>query len=244
MSSLLLLKHHEVHTIQDDMESFVLLLLYYGLRYLQHTGAFGSSLSIIEHIFDYEGKDENGGTIGGKTKETMFTKANYLGNNFQFHSTPFDNLIKSAFQAVGQWIEAENLKTQSQVSQGSTYFERLVNASARPASVPPPLSSLTLRDHTFMSSLFHLALSDTRWPTDDAANDSKFQEERQQRKEKKRGKRRRDRENSGSPVRKNSRSSTSKSLLAQTWHEYTTRKTARLSTMQVGEGSVRRSAPN
>ncbi|KAG5653652.1 hypothetical protein H0H81_011612 [Sphagnurus paluster] len=106
MSSLLLLKHHEVHTIQDDMESFVLLLLYYGLRYLQHTGAFGSSLSIIEHIFDYEGKDENGGTIGGKTKETMFTKANYLGAKFRFHSRPFNAFNRGAFRAIREWIEA------------------------------------------------------------------------------------------------------------------------------------------
>ncbi|KAG6842702.1 hypothetical protein H0H87_010959, partial [Tephrocybe sp. NHM501043] len=90
MSSFLLKGTHTVHTIQDDMESFVYVVLYHALRYLGHNASSPVPV-ILAKIFDSEELDNEGIARGGHNKKVLFNDpANILGYGFQFHSEPLD----------------------------------------------------------------------------------------------------------------------------------------------------------
>ncbi|KAG6851232.1 hypothetical protein H0H87_001364, partial [Tephrocybe sp. NHM501043] len=90
MSSFLLKGTHTIHTIQDDMESFVYVVLYHALRYLEHNGNWNVP-DVLDYIFDYEQPDNDGIARGGHNKQLLFLRPQaVLGHTFKFHSEPLD----------------------------------------------------------------------------------------------------------------------------------------------------------
>ncbi|KAG6811780.1 hypothetical protein H0H87_010152, partial [Tephrocybe sp. NHM501043] len=103
MSSFLLKGTHTVHTIQDDMESFVYVVLYHALRYLEHNGRL-SVPTILANIFDSEELDIDGIVLGGTNKQLLFLRPqSILGYGFKFHSGSLNRWWKQMRLAVHQW---------------------------------------------------------------------------------------------------------------------------------------------
>ncbi|KAG6874953.1 hypothetical protein C0993_011410 [Termitomyces sp. T159_Od127] len=121
MSYLLLSGHHDAHTIQDDMESFFYVMLYFGLRYLQHNYARRVP-SLLKFIFDYEDFDKNGSAIGGVGKGSLIMNSDIaLGDNFKFSSGPFQRWFEWSIKAIGEWIRHCKLTTsqRAEATQGA-----------------------------------------------------------------------------------------------------------------------------
>ncbi|KAG6881955.1 hypothetical protein C0993_012398 [Termitomyces sp. T159_Od127] len=141
--------HHDAHTIQDDMESFFYVMLYFGLRYLQHNYA-GRVPSLLKLIFDYEDIDKDGFVIGGLQKSLL--AMNYkriLGLKFKFSSPPFQRWFEWYVQAIGEWIEhCEPTTVRVEATLGAE-------------------SKLLFYDHSNMAKVFAKCLDSQDWPTDE-----------------------------------------------------------------------------
>ncbi|KAF8062456.1 hypothetical protein FPV67DRAFT_1630722 [Lyophyllum atratum] len=159
MSCLLLLKRHTIHTIQDDMESFVYIVLYHGLRYFRHNSPYSTG-DLMHGIFESRMTDENGTIIGGRSKQDMFDGKRFLGNDFQFGSRPLDLWKKAAFQAVKEWIEFVDPVADDEQDQPEVL--------AMLGHAPPPLFTAPVRqplqDHTSMARMFSQCLARKDWP--------------------------------------------------------------------------------
>ncbi|KAG5649497.1 hypothetical protein H0H81_003466 [Sphagnurus paluster] len=166
MSCLLLMDHHSVHTVQDDMESFVYVLLYLGLRYLKHKKP-RETLHIMSEIFDYE-KFIDGNCTGGENKRFMIESLGKLGRDFHFACEPLDDWFRIIRELLREWIEYVS-PHEPTTKRSFVYRENNVPAKPTPR---PPIESLALYDHKAMAELFPSALDpSTVWPLDDAAQD-------------------------------------------------------------------------
>ncbi|KAG6809810.1 hypothetical protein H0H87_011531, partial [Tephrocybe sp. NHM501043] len=120
MSSFLLKGTHTIHTIQDDMESFVYIVLYHALCYLGHNGQLTVS-TIFINMFDSEELDTDGTVLGGTNKKVLFNNpANILGYGFQFHSEPIDIWWNWVQPAVKQWHDHLDLELSAKVKRECT----------------------------------------------------------------------------------------------------------------------------
>ncbi|KAG6895020.1 hypothetical protein C0993_010299 [Termitomyces sp. T159_Od127] len=142
--------HHDAHTIQDDMESFFYVMLYFGLRYLKHNCARDVSL-LLKFIFDYEEVDIKGSVLGGYPKISLITNFNeQLGDNFKFSSSPFQIWFEWTVKAIGEWIRHCKLTT-------SQRAEATQGAESKPL----------FYDHSNMAQVFAQCLDSQDWPTDE-----------------------------------------------------------------------------
>ncbi|KAF8056544.1 hypothetical protein FPV67DRAFT_641555 [Lyophyllum atratum] len=171
MSCLLLMDHHSEHTIQDDMESFVHIILYHALRYFRHNRT-PLTLGLIENIFDLEMTNLEGIRMGGDSKRSMFNRGGlkYLGAGFQFASDPLQVWIRGAFAAVKQWLDFIDPREgdDSQDMMAAAGEAAPDPASAITATAPP--AHFRFKDHAFMATTFSHCLSLT-WPSEDIAKD-------------------------------------------------------------------------
>ncbi|KAG6875245.1 hypothetical protein C0993_010163, partial [Termitomyces sp. T159_Od127] len=150
MSYLLLSGHHDAHTIQDDMESFFYVMLYFGLRYLQHNYRRNIP-NLLKQVFDSEDIDEDGFVIGGLHKRFLLNNfEGYLGQNFTFLSPPFQKWFEWATRAAYQWIRhcEPSPRVEVEAAQG---------AESKPL----------FYDHSNMAQVFAECLNSQDWPTDE-----------------------------------------------------------------------------
>jgi hypothetical protein len=169
MSCLLLLKHHSIHTIQDDMESFVHIILYHGLRYFQHSEADSTHI-LMNDIFDYRSIKADGTRLGGKNKKLMFKEGKgSLGHNqpFRFDSPPLDQWITMTFAAVKQWIEFVDPDVEDSESLLMAMLGRASRLMPAP-KVSVPSAHHYLKDHQSMATILHHCLSSHDWPLNDS----------------------------------------------------------------------------
>ncbi|KAG6850219.1 hypothetical protein H0H93_016398 [Arthromyces matolae] len=162
MSCLILQRHHSIHTIQDDMESFIYVMLYHALRYLEHNLRDPPTPDILGQIFDYAILKPDGTFYGGSFKETLFVSPTYLGSQsgFAISSVPFQSWWRWAHKAASRWILHHIAKTEPVDELLSDIDE----------DDPPPTISvekLKFRDHTAMSQVFAKCLASNRWPVNE-----------------------------------------------------------------------------
>jgi hypothetical protein len=144
------------HSVQDDMESFVILVLYHGLRYMKHN-AFDLRW-IMTQVFDNSHVGPDGYTRGGDGKRALFMAGAYLDKNFEFtDNNSLTYWIHYAIPAVGQWLR----------------YKLPASWSALEEDIPAPLEfgRLALRDHQQLINRWELALNMPGWPSDDKAFD-------------------------------------------------------------------------
>ncbi|GLB40038.1 hypothetical protein LshimejAT787_0705480 [Lyophyllum shimeji] len=176
MSCLLLSGHHSIHTIQDDMESFVYVVLYHGLRYFLHSESHSVGLH-LQDVFEYRRKKDDGTSVGGKNKRRMMSQGTtFLGPDFHFDSRPLTSWLKEAFRAVKQWID--HVEPPTLVDE-----ESILDTTPGEASPTAPPSStsakkLHLKDHAALTFLFSHCLSMPKWPDDRPVNALPFLERR------------------------------------------------------------------
>ncbi|KAG6823977.1 hypothetical protein H0H87_012759, partial [Tephrocybe sp. NHM501043] len=162
MSTLLVNGHHMANTIQDDMESFVLVILYHALRYFRHNQKERTRF-IIDEVFNKHLVLPNGRHEGGQGRRSLFLNMEYIGQDFEMDCKPLNDWIRAAIMAVKEWIksEMEDIPTLPAVP------DRLAAIIKIP---PPPLEASNaeryLLTHTFLDNIFTTCLDSSDWLPD------------------------------------------------------------------------------
>ncbi|KAG5732754.1 hypothetical protein E4T56_gene16727 [Termitomyces sp. T112] len=171
MSSLLLAGHHDhVHTIQDDIESFVLIVIYHALRYFSHN-KIRETAYILGKIFYDQHLLPTGEYTGGSARKYLFLHKDYIGHDFQLSSPPLDRWVWFSIRAVKEWIETELAKfipNQRRIT-GEERLAVLKGTLRLPLRIetkpgPIPMHQRDLDDHEIMADFFADALAAEDWP--------------------------------------------------------------------------------
>ncbi|KAG6815598.1 hypothetical protein H0H87_000264, partial [Tephrocybe sp. NHM501043] len=182
MSSLLVNGHHMANTIQDDMESFVLVILYHALRYFPHNKKKRTRF-IIDEVFNRHLVLPDGEHEGGQGRRFLFLNMEYIGQDFEMDCKPLNDWILVAILAVEEWIksEMENIPTLPAVP------DPLAAIKKKPPS-PPEASNAEryLLTHTFLDNAFTTCLDFSDWLPDKPVDVIK-ELEREEKEGKKRG---------------------------------------------------------
>lgn len=156
MSCLLLGDPDKVHGIEDDMESFIHVLMHHGLRYFKHSYT-GNLRSAFQQIYNHA-YHSCGAVLGGDAKMNLLMYRAFVGHHFAFTSFGPDEhpLTRIVTAAMGGMRD------------------RLLRFSYA-AYCPGEPCLLVENDHEFesrdLSDLLLSALDKGVWPEDDKVGD-------------------------------------------------------------------------
>jgi hypothetical protein len=103
ISVLLLKQPTKPHTIQDDIESFIYIILYQGLSHLKHNKTEQLGV-IMDQVFDFNWKLGDTYT-GGEGKNAMFRAGGYIDFDFEFtDNAPMTDWLQHAINSGGDWL--------------------------------------------------------------------------------------------------------------------------------------------
>lgn len=85
------------------MESFIHVVTYHGLRYMQHNQPHKVN-SMMEALFDQHQIDGDGNDVGGDTKHVNFLSRHTIKRTFAFDFPPLTVWLDSAFDLVKDWM--------------------------------------------------------------------------------------------------------------------------------------------
>ncbi|KAK0233969.1 hypothetical protein IW262DRAFT_1477391 [Armillaria fumosa] len=102
MSIELLRDRTKKHEHQDDFESFIYVMLFYGLTHLHHSKMGPDLPEAISTIFD-DTTNLRDGKRGGNGKVALTVDFGNLGRDFRFDCDPFDSWIKPALGMIRKW---------------------------------------------------------------------------------------------------------------------------------------------
>jgi hypothetical protein len=159
----------KLHVVQDDIESFIHVVLYHSLRYLDHT-ASRNLPNIMERIFDDYFIDGDGAYQGGREKHMLFHKMHsVLGEDFHFTNNPaLTYWIDVSFEAVKQW------HNYADPPRNRRPYPILADPVLPPPRAPPQeknYNDLDLRDHQWLTQVWQRVLEALEWPLGDKAID-------------------------------------------------------------------------
>ncbi|CAA7269054.1 unnamed protein product [Cyclocybe aegerita] len=160
MSGLLLVNPYKLHTLQDDLESFFHVILYYSLQYFPHDKQSGEVQDIIVKIFKQcEYETFTGLYTGGTGKQNMILFENAFDGLTLTNNGPLSEWIRSALNALGDFY--------SYLSS----LQRQHRAASSPARKPPtffPPDTDKLANHNYFLQLCTTALAapDAQWSDD------------------------------------------------------------------------------
>jgi hypothetical protein len=144
----------KLHVAQDDTESFVILVLYYGLRYLKHN-VFDLK-DIMLRVFDDGNVGPDGYSRGGQGKESLFLRRRHIDTDFHFtENEPLTRWIHYAIDSVGEW--------QTYLNPPPSRFGRRQEAT--------PMDQLQLRNHQQLIDVWNDVLAMPDWPPKDKTAD-------------------------------------------------------------------------
>ncbi|KAG6851614.1 hypothetical protein C0991_007666, partial [Blastosporella zonata] len=181
MSSLLVTNHHTVKTIQDDMESVVLVVLYCALRYFGHN-RHKTVTFFLDVVFSQRVLLPDGNYLGGEARKGLFMYMHYIGRDFSLDSRPLDRWMRKAIAAVRQWIESERppLPAREWIEFEHSPPSALVDSPSQlvesydeggfkvlPKVAPPAKQTRRLDSHAYLKRLFERCLSSEDWPEKD-----------------------------------------------------------------------------
>lgn len=181
MSTLLLQQPRKLHDVQDDIESFVNVVLYHSLRYLDHSRKSFSG-QILSSVFDDYQVQPNGTITGGDQKWSLYhTPVVHLKNGFRFHNNrPLTNWVYKARIAVQEWqlfvVQPKFDEAPAMDGEESDALEALADdAQENDPLLRGDLMStehLYFHDHTKLSQMWHAILNRPDWPNNDEASDN------------------------------------------------------------------------
>ncbi|CAA7265452.1 unnamed protein product [Cyclocybe aegerita] len=154
MSGLLLMNPYKLHTLQDDLESFFHVILYYSLQYLPHNKQLDEVQYVITDIFKQcRYQTFTGLYIGGTGKQSMLLFPTSVGA-----LTLTDN------EPLTEWILSAQAALKSFYLYVCTVSDSHPGAGNSPAIFPPDAHKLA--DHTYFLHLCATALAvpDAAWP--------------------------------------------------------------------------------
>jgi hypothetical protein len=105
------------YTFEDDVESFVLVVLYCVLRFTDHNRASNIHY-ILKQVFTDYYIDDQGNKVGGSAKNAMFVGHMFVNPvTFNVTDNPFmTEWIRIALQEVGRWLRY--VQNQDSISRG------------------------------------------------------------------------------------------------------------------------------
>ncbi|CAA7259376.1 unnamed protein product [Cyclocybe aegerita] len=141
----------KLHELPDDLESFVYIILYFTLRYLDHN-RFDNLGMIMDYIFDYSNSNDDGTVTGGAGKARVASSRNPIGEDFAVtDNAPLTELLDFSLEAVREWH--------------NICIDRRRPNARKPKFTP------TFSSHDEMMSEIAAQLAKDDWPKGDAAFD-------------------------------------------------------------------------
>ncbi|KAH7913648.1 hypothetical protein BJ138DRAFT_1145716 [Hygrophoropsis aurantiaca] len=148
MSTRILQDPDKVHEIQDDMESFIHVLIYVALIFTPHTIIGRYNLAALVHrLFYQEIRCDDGQYFGGDGKNSGFTNS-VVPKTVVFACEPIQSLVKQLVRFCKDWL---------------LYCEADKDDEGAETK---PLDNIKFKDHQAMDDLLAsvVALPDERWP--------------------------------------------------------------------------------
>ncbi|KAJ3505210.1 hypothetical protein NLJ89_g7536 [Agrocybe chaxingu] len=162
MSHALLANVEKLHKLQDDLESFVWLVLYYILHFMEHS-KLGDLESIVAGIFEQNNEHRDGTVTGGDGKWIVISKRGHIGGDFQvIGNDPLTRWFDEALHSVAFWYghhrTVETLQQQASIPGMAAMLKLLPDEKCQP-----------LYDHRAFVKYFETALERKDWPENDPA---------------------------------------------------------------------------
>lgn len=149
------------HEVQDDLESFILVVIYYALRYGTHN-KIDKLPSIMKHVFNHHVAWAPHLITGGEGKQGMFMHKNYIGRDFEItNNPPLNYWIRFSLKVVKQFLTPKFLDLDED-------FSRITNDLTELPVVRKPL---LLDNHDALMKAWTIVLAQDDWPVDDKAID-------------------------------------------------------------------------
>ncbi|RDB15194.1 hypothetical protein Hypma_004783 [Hypsizygus marmoreus] len=164
-------KRSEPHTLQDDLESFVLVVLYMVLRYTNHNCKTCDLPTIMAAVFDsYVIWADDHTITGGYGKANMFRSRLFIGRDFRVSGNiPLNIWLNVALTAVKEWHEYLS-HLDSQAATAATVADPFL-LLPEPKSNPASNDSEKLKDHSMLLDFWGRALLHPQWPAGDGPQD-------------------------------------------------------------------------
>jgi hypothetical protein len=170
MSILLLEKPGKLQDLQDDIESFVYVVLYHAIRYMNHNGA-DQVPTIMGGIFDDYKIDSHGNCRGGAEKRLLLNDWTYLGLDFaSLDNSPLRRWLIYALGATEEWL---SYATRRNVLQDRDLLQSMFEDDdelevelSQPDVIEPASSTEHLRfhNHHSLTAMWRAVLNKKNWP--------------------------------------------------------------------------------
>ncbi|KAH7906620.1 hypothetical protein BJ138DRAFT_1093898 [Hygrophoropsis aurantiaca] len=167
MSARLLKNPMKPHEIQDDMESFVHVLIYIALVYTPlHIIGEETVGDLIGDIFHEATKHQNGRYVGGKAKSDGFTYR-VVPLQVVFHCQPVQRLVEELVFYCRDWLQYCDDAQNSTRAASALPDDKI--PTRRNQRAPLKLDDIEFKDHKSMTNLLAsiVALPDDRWPEEE-----------------------------------------------------------------------------
>jgi hypothetical protein len=157
-----------LHTLQDDLESFVHVVLYHSIRYLPHNKFFLIK-EILSNVFD-EARVSNGRTVGGQGKAAMFSNRDHI-EDLEFETNgPLTSWVEYALLASKEWIDHVGPGLRRHIKPEFDFDEETKQFQPTQTAQTPP-KPLRFKDHSGLERVWEKALALDAWPLADGAVD-------------------------------------------------------------------------
>ncbi|CAA7259406.1 unnamed protein product [Cyclocybe aegerita] len=162
MSHTLLANVKKLHKLQDDLESFVWLVLYYILHFMEHS-KLGDLESIAASIFEQNSEHKDGSVTGGDGKLAVISNRGHVGDDFKVvGNDPLTTWIDEALCSIDFWYGhhkiVQTLQQQASIPGMAAILKMLPDEKSQP-----------LYDHRAFVKYFETALARKDWPKNDPA---------------------------------------------------------------------------
>ncbi|CAA7269098.1 unnamed protein product [Cyclocybe aegerita] len=159
LSARLLIEPLKIHTLQDDLESFFYLVLYYALRYIPYNQGIEKLKELQSQIFEEcRWNSTSGQYLGGEGKFFTITRGYHtLRINFVDHR-PLQNWLRNTLGCIAEFYRycIDTEQKHFEEHEGEPLPLHCV-------PVPPPPASIGLHNHEYFSSLVKTALEAPGW---------------------------------------------------------------------------------
>lgn len=191
MSAPILMNPGKQPVLQDDIESFVWVILFHVLQYTKHSIPLDNIQDIMFQVFD-RFECVNGVYSGGRPKEHLCSMPfSFLGHGFKvIGNAPLTDLIFGLLSALAEWhryvreqrvIHKDASATDDaepsdagqpkgfRINPEDLQLSNLNHVCRPPQPTLPGSQTLQLHGHTGVHVLFIKALTSNNWPDSDSA---------------------------------------------------------------------------
>ncbi|KII87784.1 hypothetical protein PLICRDRAFT_54828 [Plicaturopsis crispa FD-325 SS-3] len=179
MSCRLLQDPHKHHEIQDDMESFVHIVMCVGLRWIPHNRV-NDLYSIFSYVYDAARPLKGGKMAGGSGKKELFNALDHIRPDFAFDGKgdmphPMTAWVLKSIEVINKWLTYCSARESYPPKALDGYDWASVDNLTKTALVED-LPENPLKDHACMDLIWDIVLQrfyakKCQWPRGDKVDD-------------------------------------------------------------------------